>query len=257
MLFCFWLAESIFNSDIFLDFFLIISRFIHDIRQCTQYFDYCYICLYTVVSRWSTLYNIPVYTFRTLAEAVKWLSLYKLKYRHGWKSCLIKNIGKNYLNERHHILVHIKLESVVGNIVILVTESSWRYSSHANFAMLVIKFRCWWHLLTIRHLCKKIVDVGNQNGLKQGTLKLDSFRLSWKSFFTSYKSIQHETFQLLELSNNVKKLSAEFLDLCVRYVPVPVMSIPATVSLIIYLSTPITVGVRWSVCYCLFMYSWE
>ena len=127
------------------------SRVIHAIRQCTQYFEYCYICLHTVVSRWSTLYNIQVYTFRTLAEAVKWLSLYKLKYRHGWKSCLIKNIGKNYLNGGLQILAHIKLESVVVNIVILVTESSWRYPTHANFGMLVIEFLCWWHLLTIRH----------------------------------------------------------------------------------------------------------
>ena len=70
-------------------------------------------------------------------------------------------------------------------------------------------------------------------------LETSTAAFNWKSFLTSYKSIQHETLQLLEFSNNVKKLSDEFLDLCVRYVPVPVMSIPDTVSLIIYLSTPI------------------
>ena len=70
-------------------------------------------------------------------------------------------------------------------------------------------------------------------------LETSTATFNWKSFLTSYKSIQHETLQLLEFSNNVKKLSDEFLDLCVRYVPVPVMSIPDTVSLIIYLSTPI------------------
>ena len=96
---------------------LFFSRVIHATRQCTQYFEYCYTWLYTVVSRWSTLYKTQVYIFRTLVKAVKWHSLYKLKYRNGWKSCSIENFGKNYLIEGHLSSAHIKLESVRSSCV--------------------------------------------------------------------------------------------------------------------------------------------